>query len=181
MNEHEQGNKLRLNLACGEIKKEGFVGVDIVPLPGVDIVHDLTKFPWPFQDQSVDEVFVSHYAEHVPDLIAFMNELYRITKPGAKVCIIGPYYASIRCWQDPTHVRALSEETFKYFSKEWREAWKLSHYPIDADFDFTYSFRLNDAWQPKAKDPKYRQEIEFAIKHFINVVDDIKVDLIRRA
>lgn len=118
MTMHEQGNTLRLDLACGEIKKEGFVGVDIAPLPGVDIVHDLAKFPWPFQDQSVDEVIVSHYVEHAPDLIAFMNELYRITKPGAKVCITGPYYSSIRCWQDPTHVQALSEETFSYFNKK---------------------------------------------------------------
>ena len=39
---------MKLHLGCGHIIKEGWVNHDIVPLAGVDVVHDLTKFPWPW-------------------------------------------------------------------------------------------------------------------------------------
>jgi tetratricopeptide (TPR) repeat protein len=164
---------LRLDIACGKNKKPGFTGVDI--WTGADIVADLEKFPWPFDDDSVDEVFCSHYLEHTPDLISFANELYRILKVGAKAEIICPYYSSIRAWQDPTHLRAISENTFLYFMKEWRVGNKLDHYPITADFDFECSYVLDSEWQGKNE-----EELRFAIKHCINVVSDIRAVLVKR-
>jgi len=133
--------KLKLDIACGKKTKDGFTGVDI--WEGAEIVADLEKFPWPFADNSVDEIYCSHYIEHTPDLISFANELYRIMKVGAKAEIIAPYYSSIRAWQDPTHLRAISENTFLYFSKKWREINKLDHYPINVDFDFECEFLLD--------------------------------------
>ncbi|MFN7088329.1 MAG: methyltransferase domain-containing protein, partial [Candidatus Paceibacteria bacterium] len=121
---------MKLDIACGQNKQPGFKGVDIAPGPGVDFVWDLEKYPWePFKDDSVEEVYVSHYAEHTKDLMKFMDEIWRICIPDAKVTIIGPYYTSIRAWQDPTHTRALSEATWIYFNKDWRVANKLDHYP----------------------------------------------------
>lgn len=166
-------DKVKLDIACGKNKKNGFTGVDI--WKGADIVVDLKKFPWPFEDNSVDEIFCSHYIEHTPDLISFANELYRIMKPGAKAEIIAPYYSSIRAWQDPTHLRAISENTFLYFNKEWRTINKLDHYPITANFDFESSYILSPEWQGKATD-----EVEFAIKHYINVISDIRTILTKR-
>ena len=58
-------DKTRIDLACGQNKREGFIGVDIVSAPGVDIVHDLNVYPWPFEDNSVDEINCSHYIEHI--------------------------------------------------------------------------------------------------------------------
>jgi len=40
------------------------------------------------------------------------------------------------CWQDPTHTRAISENTFAYLKKECRESDKLDHYNIECDFAF---------------------------------------------
>jgi len=170
MNELE----FRLDIACGKAKKAGFTGVDI--WEGADIVCDLEKFPWPFEDESVDEVFCSHYIEHTPDLISFANELYRIMKVGAKAEIIAPYYSSIRAWQDPTHLRAISENTFLYFNQEWRLLNRLDHYPIRADFDFEYCLNLHPDWVDRDKD-----ELMFAVKHYINVVSDICVNLTKRS
>lgn len=164
---------VRLDIACGKNKKTGFTGVDI--WEGADIVADLEKFPWPFEDNSVDEVFCSHYIEHTPDLISFANEIYRIMKVGAKAEIIAPYYSSIRAWQDPTHLRAISENTFLYFNKDWRVLNKLDHYPIVADFDFESSYVIDPAWQNKSDD-----ELKFAIKYYINVVSDIRTILTKR-
>ena len=165
--------KLQLDIACGKNKKLGFTGVDI--WDGADIVADLEQFPWPFADNSVDEVFCSHYIEHTPNLISFANELYRIMKVGAKAEIIAPYYSSIRAWQDPTHLRAISENTYLYFSKEWRTINRLDHYPITVDFDFECSYIIDSEWQGKND-----EEVRFAIKHYINVVSDIRTVLTKR-
>jgi hypothetical protein len=62
---------VKLDIACGQAKKEGFIGVDIARLPGVDIVHDLEQFPWPFDDNSIEEARCSHYVEHTKDLLNF--------------------------------------------------------------------------------------------------------------
>lgn len=164
---------MKLDLACGQNKRPGFTGVDIAPGEGVDIVHDLETYPWPFKDHSVEEIHISHYAEHVKDLNAFMNEMWRVCEKDAKVSIVGPYYTSIRAWQDPTHVRPLSEATWMYYNKGWREANKLDHYGITADFDLVNAILFfNEPWNQKSEDAR-----QFAAKHYFNVVSDILVEL----
>ena len=70
---------MKLDLACGNNKQVEFIGVDITKQgTQADIECDLTKFPWPFDSGSVSEVYCSHYLEHTPDIIGFMEELYRI-------------------------------------------------------------------------------------------------------
>jgi hypothetical protein len=56
---------LKLDLGCGQNPKEGFEGVDLY---GEKAKHkvDLFKFPWPFADNSVEEIHASHLLEHVP-------------------------------------------------------------------------------------------------------------------
>ena len=148
---------LKLNLGGGQYKEEGWTNIDIVDLPEVDIVHDLTKFPWPFKDESVDEIKSSHFIEHLDGetFIKMMEECYRILKKAefspdnpnqpikGHMTHIAPYYNSIRCWQDPTHKQAISESKFLYFNKQWRDTNKLDHYGINADFDFFYQFNLS--------------------------------------
>lgn len=148
--------------------------MDIAPGKGVDFVHDLEVYPWPFKDHSVEEAHVSHYAEHTKDLMAFMNEVWRICQDGAKVTIIGPYYTSIRAWQDPTHTRALSEATWLYFQKSWREANKLDHYPIIGDFEVkNMMVFFNEPWNHKSEEARV-----FAQQHYFNVISDMMVELI---
>ena len=53
----------KLDLGAGQNPREGFEGVDIYP--GAKHVVDLLKFPWPFADESVDELHCSHFAEHI--------------------------------------------------------------------------------------------------------------------
>lgn len=165
----------RLDIACGQNKTEGFFGVDVARSEGVDLVYDLEKFPWPFPDNSVDEVICSHYIEHTKDLISFMNELYRILKSGARATINAPYYNSMRAWQDPTHTRAISEATFLYYNKEWLTQNKLNHYPIKCDFDFSYGYNITPDWATRAEEAR-----AFAIRHYTNVVSDIVVTLTKR-
>lgn len=165
---------MKLDIACGQNKQKGFKGIDIVPGPEVDFVWDLEKFPWePIPDNSVEEAYVSHYAEHTKDLMKFMDEVYRICAPGAKVTILGPYYTSIRAWQDPTHTRALSEATWMYYSQNWLKANKLNHYPIHCDFEVSNMvIFFNPPWDKKSEEAR-----QFAQQHYFNVVSDILVEL----
>jgi len=164
---------MKLDIAAGQNKKEGFTGIDI--MPGSDIVHDLEQFPWPIESESVEEAHCSHYIEHTKDLFKFFDELYRILKPGAKCTIIAPYYSSIRAWQDPTHTRAISEATYLYANKGWREQNKLDHYPVSCDFDYTYGYAFHPAWQSRSEEAR-----SFAVGHYINVVTDIMATLTKR-
>lgn len=165
---------MKLDLACGQNKAKGFKGVDIAPGEGVDFVWDLEKFPWePFEDNSVSEINISHYLEHTKDLLKFMDEVWRICEDGAKVTIVSPYYTSIRAWQDPTHTRAISEATFLYFQKKWREENKLDHYPIKCDFQVVnIAVFFNPPWDKKSEEAK-----AFAAQHYFNVVSDILIEL----
>jgi len=171
----KKDEELKIDLACGQNKKEGFLGVDIAPGEGVDVVHDLNKYPWPFKDNSVTAVNISHYVEHVPDLIKFMNELHRIMKVGGTCEIVAPYYSSMRAWQDPTHVRAISESTFLYFNQDWLKANRLDHYEVTADFDFSYGYVFYPEWVSRSEEAR-----AFAVKHYINVISDIQVLLTKK-
>lgn len=165
---------IKLDIACGNSKQDGFRGVDISPDVQADDVHDLTVFPWPYQDNSVEEAFCSHYVEHTPDLISFMNELYRIMAPDAQVRIVHPHSRSDRAFQDPTHLRFIPESTWPYFAKDWRVLNQLDHYPIETDFGIDQMFftGFNPPW-----DTKSDQARQFAINHYWNVALDLAVDL----
>lgn len=164
---------MKLNIAGGQNNPEGFTNIDI--WEGADIVHDLEQFPWPIEDGSVEEAMCSHYVEHTKDLNAFMNEVSRILKPGGTCSVTAPYYNNIRAWQDPTHTRAISEATFLYYNKQWREQNKLNHYPITCDFDFSYAYHIDPYWAMRNEEAR-----AFAIKHYTNVVNDIQVNLVKR-
>jgi len=108
----------KLHLGCGTVIKGGWINHDLRPLPGVDVVHDLRVFPWPFGDGQFNEVYMKDVLEHLPDTIRTMEELYRITKPGAKVLITVPYWNSATALGDPTHVRLFNEHTFYFFDPD---------------------------------------------------------------
>jgi len=165
---------MKLDIACGQSKREGFMGVDIAAGPGVDFVFNLEKYPWTiFQDDSVEEVHCSHYLEHVPDFMKFMDEVWRICKNGAKITFLCPYYTSIRCWQDPTHVRAISEATFLYTDKTWRVANRLDHYPMKCHYKTEkITVFFVPPWDKKTEEAR-----QFAAVHYFNVVSDIVVEL----
>lgn len=47
--------------------------------------------------------------------IRFMDEVWRIMKPGGQFHNVFPYAGSYGYWQDPTHVNGLNDVTFAYF------------------------------------------------------------------
>lgn len=191
----KQPKSIKLSLACGDNKPEGFLGVDIAKTKSSDFVVNLLQFPWKeFADNSVDEIECSHFVEHIPHgdgfhdpFFQFFDEIHRILKPAefdpenpniptkGFASIICPYYSSMRSWQDPTHQRAISEASFLYLNKQWRLDNKLDHYPVECDFDFSYGYAISPDWQNRSDDAR-----GFAIAHYHNVVNDIQVQLVKR-
>lgn len=106
---------LQLDVGCGRNKRPGFVGVDRHLFAGVDVVHDLNRFPWPFADNSAGEIVLDNVLEHLPDTVGTMNELHRIAAPGSRVQIEYPYWRSLGAYGDPTHVRHFNEFMIDYF------------------------------------------------------------------
>lgn len=62
----ELAKGVRYDLGAGQSPKEGFEGVDLLA-PETKHRLDLFKFPWPWKDNSVDELHSSHFVEHIPD------------------------------------------------------------------------------------------------------------------
>jgi predicted SAM-dependent methyltransferase len=108
----------KVNLGCGKKVKKGYVNLDSLNLPGVDLVHDLNNFPWPFKNNEIDEVYTSHVLEHLDDIVEVMKEIKRITKNNSKVIIIVPHFSCGVSYRDPTHKRLFSYFTFDYFNEE---------------------------------------------------------------
>lgn len=73
---------------------EGYINTDIIQLPSVDKILDLDIFPYPFEDNSIDEIYSAHVLEHVADLGKVMEEFTRICKPGAEIKVIVPYFSN---------------------------------------------------------------------------------------
>ncbi len=125
---------LKLNLGSSSRPIEGFLNVDILPLPGVDIVCDLEQ-PLPFEDNSVTQICGNHIVEHMKNLVPLMKELYRICEDGATLQFRIPYYTSESAFKDPTHVRFIGEKTFSYFSRKAQKYENLPDYDLHVDFD----------------------------------------------
>lgn len=107
---------MRLNLGCGNKRREGFVGVDRYPCEAADLLCDLGK-PLPFATSSVDELHLDNVIEHVRDIPALMREIVRVAKPGARVTVVTPHFSSLASWRDPTHVHHLAWSSMEHFEK----------------------------------------------------------------
>ena len=111
-------SKKILDVGCGWNKTPGAVGIDSNPKSHADVIHDLGVVPYPFDDNEFDEVVCRHVAEHVPDVMAFITELYRITKPGGCIHIVTPHYSNPDWATDPTHKNHFNSYSFNCFIDE---------------------------------------------------------------
>ena len=68
-----------------------------------DVIADLDHFPYPFKDDVFTEVTAFHALEHLEDIVGVMEEIHRISAPGALVHVRSPHYSSPASFNDPTH------------------------------------------------------------------------------
>jgi SAM-dependent methyltransferase len=113
---------LKLDLGCGNRARPGFLGVDLFPSAGANLVCDLSE-RFPFRSDSVEEVWMDNFIEHVPDVSHLMGEVARICRHGARVTVRTPHFSSQASWRDPTHVHH-----FSFFSLDYFENRSARHY-----------------------------------------------------
>ena len=113
---------MKLNLGCGNKKKEGYIGVDFYPGTAVDQIADLND-KLPFDNDTIDEVWMDNVIEHIADIPKLLKEIHRICKAEAIITLYTPHFTSISSWRDPTHLHHLSYFSMDHFEKE-----SVSHY-----------------------------------------------------
>lgn len=117
---------IKISLGAGTEPEEGFVNVDIVELEGIQVVHNLMHFPYPFADSSAELIkakdLIEHLATHLPDgrstVLAFVDECHRILQTGGKLWIQTPAWDADFLWIDPTHVRGFDLRSFDFFDPD---------------------------------------------------------------
>lgn len=119
---------MRLNLGCGTDIIPGFINLDIVKLDGVDVVHDLSKYPYPFEENTFDEIVAIDVIEHLPSTVQVIEELYRISSPNAKILVHVPYWNHRVGYGDITHLRVFDFESFDFFDPSTRQGKKRPYY-----------------------------------------------------
>ncbi len=65
---------------------------------GADIVHDLNKFPYPFEEGSFDIIYSSHCIEHIENKNRAFWEIHRILKKDGIAIIRVPHMSSSNAW-----------------------------------------------------------------------------------
>jgi hypothetical protein len=173
----ESEKVLKLDIGCGKNKVSGFEGIDSIAFEGVDHVLDVRQIPWPFEDNSVDEVHSSHFVEHLTgeERVSFFNELSRVMKKGAQARIITPHWSHACAYGDPTHQWPPMSEWFAYYlNKGWRDQ-NAPHTGYTCDFDFTVA----GSWDPWLETRNQETKV-FAMNRYINSYRDLIVTLVAK-
>jgi SAM-dependent methyltransferase len=83
---------MKLNLGCGDDVKPGYTNVDFRQTQPSVLKVDLSTFPWPFEDESADEILMLDFLEHFPygSTPFILLECFRILSPDGTVAIQVP-------------------------------------------------------------------------------------------
>jgi SAM-dependent methyltransferase len=112
---------MKLNLGCGYNKLPGYINVDQDPLCEPDIVADLEDV-LPFEDDSVDEIVMSHVLEHLgqstKSYLNIWKELYRVLRDKGVIKITVPHHTHDNFHHDPTHCRKVTPVGVDMFNQE---------------------------------------------------------------
>lgn len=166
----------RLDLGCGTAKPEGYVGLDAVDNPGVDVVHDLRETPLPFDDDRFTHVRAHNVLEHLPQgtFVVVLEDIARITESGGTVAVTGPHYLSHNT-PAGDHFRGFSRTTFDVFTPG-------HDYPTPLPDLFTVE-DISYTWNRNAEEDlvlrvfRWWKGDPWMVRHVPNFADEITVTL----
>lgn len=176
----------RLNLGSGSKIMKGFINLDIANIEGVDIVHDLNSYPWPFQDNEFDFVLVEDVIEHLESPIRAIEEIFRITKENGLIDLQVPYWNSWSANTDITHRHYFTENSFDYFIPSTKLG-ELRQYYSTAKFELLKKSIVITPLTPWLPLPKLSyfeinqgfvfNVVRFMASFFSNIIQDLKLEL----
>lgn len=91
-----------LDIGCGSCKIRDAIGIDHTPAPGVDVVYDLDRVPWPFASSTFDKAVCRHSLAHLESVVRTIEEIHRILRPGGILEILTPHFTSDNAFTDIT-------------------------------------------------------------------------------
>lgn len=103
--------------------------------PEIAVAWDLNKLPWPWPDNSFDQIVARSVLEHLRiNLVESLDECWRILRPGGQIFLKVPYWQSELAHHDPTH--------YWFFSVA-----SLDQFDPDTPRGKTYSFYTMRKWK----------------------------------
>jgi len=84
---------MKIDIGCGNHKKEGFIGLDIDKNSQADIIGSALDLP--LKDDSVDQIYCSHLVEHFTPqqvkifLLKFIEFLRKVVRQVLRLITIG--------------------------------------------------------------------------------------------
>ena len=92
---HSDG-KVYVNVGCGFDTSDEFVNVDVLPLPHIHHVHNITDLVM-FPKDSVDLMYASHVLEHIPvkEVEKTLREWRRVLKKGGVLRLSVPDFDNL--------------------------------------------------------------------------------------
>ncbi len=143
---HEPWRPRQINLGSGKDYKAGWLNIDILERAEPDIVLDLgSPVALPLDIRgcrggqvrleagSVERVYANNVLEHVPDLPRLMSNVLNLLQDSGDFEIEVPYERALTAWQDPTHLRALNENSWVYYTDWfWYLGWFEHRFKIAA-------------------------------------------------
>jgi len=180
---------MKLNLGCGSKILNGFTNVDKYNAYKPDIVHDLEIFPYPFDENSVDEIILSHVLEHigqVPDIFNnIIKELYRICKNDTLIKIAVPHPRHDDFISDPTHVRPITVLGLSLYDKELNKIWEkdnAANTPLGIIHNVNFkivkvNYVIDDKYKKLLAEKNILEsDLEEYSNKYNNVIQEIQID-----
>ena len=181
---------MKLNLGCGNKLLKGYINLDKFNYYKCDVTHDLEKFPYPFKNDSINEILLSHVLEHIgqqPDtFINIIKELYRICANNALIIINVPHPRHEDFLSDPTHVRPITVLGLSLFDQKLNRNWQkigAANSPLglihDVNFNIEkYEYLLDENIVSKRNIGELNdQELEKMMLYNNNVIKQININL----
>ena len=144
------GNRRVKELSIAEVAEwHDLTTLDVDPTTNPDVVHDLNILPYPFEDNSFDEIHAYEVLEHTGQqgdwrwFFAQFSEFYRILKPDGQLYGTSPLWTSNWAWGDPGHSRVIQPESLIFLDQaqytqqigqtpmtDYRHVWKGDFEPL---------------------------------------------------
>jgi SAM-dependent methyltransferase len=135
----------RIHLGSGKAYRPGWLNLDLLERAEPDLMLDLAQpQSWPLRTESafagpielhedqVEHIVANNVLEHVGDLPRLMTNCLALLQAGGRLEIEVPYEHAATAWQDPTHVRAMNENSWLYYTDWfWYLGWFEHRFAIE--------------------------------------------------